>query len=215
MRVAVTTLPSLMLTVAMLLAGGAANADNLKGTYSFVGNDNCFLTSNPLIPPPPALRIDSNNGTFTAILMQGGAQGFATFDGKGTGSISESGSWLSFRTDQGLVPDGDLGFASLTSARQFNMGPFQFTVAFMYTVNGDGFTLTETSRTGNFQTAVVPAGLRSATGMPTVNGTISANKKNPILQTFTGTPAQEFWAFSDGTNAYVACLRSRIYTKVK
>jgi hypothetical protein len=46
---------SLMLTAAaMLLAGGTANAHSLKGTWSFVGNDNCFLTGNPLIPPARA-----------------------------------------------------------------------------------------------------------------------------------------------------------------
>jgi len=200
---------TLFLTAALLAVVPAyAQGISLKGTYSFVGNDNCYL-GGPFSPPPGI-------STDAAIVLHGGVQGFATCNGNGTGSISETGAWLAMRMAQFLVPDGDVGVAPVTGLSQFEAVPFQFTITFMYTVNGDEFTLTESSDTGSFQSGgLLPASVRSITGAPTVNGTISAKTKDPILQTFTGTPAQEFWAFTDGTNAYAACLRSRTYTKVK
>jgi hypothetical protein len=90
---------SLMLTAAaMLLAGGAANANNLKGTWSFVGNDNCAISNFPFI----------NNDTGgsarnTYYLMNGGVQGFAVFNGDGTGTITISGSWVQARYYQNNI----------------------------------------------------------------------------------------------------------------
>ncbi len=189
-----------------LLAATSAYANNLKGTWSFVGNDNCFL-SNPAAPGIIAVAE-------APVVLLGGVQGFATFNGNGTGSISETGAWFGMRSQHYIVPDGDVGVAPVTNISQYTMVPFQFTITFMYTVNGDEFTLTESSDAGTFQSiGLMPAGVSSITGAPTVNGTISQNSP-PVLQTFTGTPAQEFWAFTDGTNAYAACLRSRTYTKV-
>jgi hypothetical protein len=199
----------LMLTAAaLLLAGGVANADNLKGTYSFVGHDDCWLTNNPLIPPPPWLQLNENGGLFSMVMIQGGAQGFATFNGDGTGSMNEGGSWLTYNDNlNGWVPN----------LRFFSVAPIQFTIAFTYAVNGDEFTLTEASRTGLAQSEALP-GVSVATGMPTVNGTISTNGK-PILQTFTGTAAQETWrspaCIGYPPVGYAVCLRSRTYTKVK
>jgi hypothetical protein len=79
---------SLMLTAAaILLAGGFANADVLKGTYSFVGSDSCLLLGDP-----PGVASPANGGDYYT--LNGMAQGFAIFNGDGMGTITAQNNWF-------------------------------------------------------------------------------------------------------------------------
>ena len=194
---------SLMLTAAaMLLAGGAANADKLKGTWSFVGNDNCVMGG-------PFPNNDSGSpAQSTNFVVNGGVQGFAIFNGDGTGTITIGGSWVQARYIANIIP----GIGGYTAVDHFSAYTYSATIAFTYTVTGDEFTLTETSNTGTLS----GLGAFTVTGVPTFNGTISENRP-PVLQTATGTPAQETWTFGPiGLGPLAAlCVRTRTLTKVK
>jgi hypothetical protein len=103
----------------------------------------------------------------------------------------------------------------------FSVWTYSSNIMFTYIVMGDEFTLTETSNTGKFTDGPVGPltganGSFTITGAPTVNGTISQNNP-PILQTATGTPAQEFWNYGPTVQSapfVVICVRTRTFTKV-
>jgi hypothetical protein len=196
---------SLMLTaaVAMILAGRAANAANLTGTYSFVGNDNCVLSQSPFSSEDAVFG--GQYGTPLTWTINGSAQGFAVFNGN-TGTMTVNNIWVAIQYLGNSIPG-----AGLTVVSPFFISTYDATIAFTYTVTGDEFTITETSDNG-------PAFLFGAktndgltvTGAPPVNGTISKNSP-PVLQTATGTPAQEVWSF-DSATFYAMCLRTRTFT---
>ncbi len=70
---------ALAASVAMLVCQ-PCYAANLKGTYSFVGHDSCTLTG---------AGVGSGVGT-----INGTAQGFAIFNGDGTGTITVKYDWV-------------------------------------------------------------------------------------------------------------------------
>jgi hypothetical protein len=198
--------PSLMLTAtAMLLAGGTANAHNLIGTYSFVGSDNCVIGG-------PFPNNDSGNpAQGTNYVANGGVQGFAVFNGDGTGTITLGAVGIWARDVQNVIP----GIGGYTSIDHYEAYTFSNTIAFTYVVTGDEFTLTETSDTGAFTSNQVKSGRFVITGAPTVDGTISQNKP-PVLRTMMGRPSPETWDWGPiGIGPLAAlCVRTRTLTKV-
>jgi hypothetical protein len=193
---------SLMLTAAaMLLVGGTANAQNLKGTWSFVGNDNCVIGG-------PFSNNDSGDPAQAAnYVANGGVQGFAVFKGDGTGTITLGavGIWARYVNNTGVA-----------SVDHFEAYTISNTIMFTYVVTGDEFTLSETSDTGQFTSNQFGRPFLKITGAPTVNGTMSQHSP-PVLQTMTGTPASELWDWGPiGIGPLAAmCVRTRTYTKVK
>jgi hypothetical protein len=130
----------ILTAAALLLAGGAANADNLGGTYLFVGSDNCTM-GGPFTSDNDSLVTPS--GTYFTV--NGGVQGFAVFSGDRTGTITTGGSWVWARYQANIVP----GIGHFTSVDHFSVYTFAGTIAFTYVVTGDEFTITETSDTNS------------------------------------------------------------------
>jgi hypothetical protein len=177
---------TLLFLTAALLAATSAYAANLKGTYSFVGHDSCTLTG---------AGVGAGGGT-----INGTAQGFAIFNGDGTGTITVKSDWVVATSN---APPAISTFAPDN-------------IAFTYTVTGDEFTITETSESGPATNLFGVNAQLTITSPPPVNGTISQNNP-PVLLTATGTPATEAWIFDICANCVsniVTCLRTRTLTKV-
>jgi hypothetical protein len=136
--------------------------------------------------------------------INGSAQGFAVFNGNGTGTMTVNNTWVVIQYS-GIVLPG----AGVTAVNPFFISTYEGTIAFTYTVTGDEFTITERSDSGPANTV---GDTLVVTGVPIVNGTISKNSP-PVLQTATGTPAQETWSF-DSATFYVMCTRTRTLTRV-
>jgi hypothetical protein len=94
----------MLFAAALLLAGGAANADSLKGTYSSVGNDSCLLSNSPF--SPGNIIYGGEGGTPPAGTLNGSAQGFAMFNGNGGGTITVNSSWVQIGYQGNTLPGG-------------------------------------------------------------------------------------------------------------
>jgi hypothetical protein len=180
----------IILTAALLVAfaasAGDANANNLKGTWSFVGHDTCTLTGSGV-----GVGVGTINGV---------AQGFATFNGDGTGVITVRNDWVLVTT------------ASGTLISSFAPG----NIAFTYTVTGDEFTLAETSESGPATNLFGVNAQLTITNPPPVNGTISNNSPPVLLTaTGTPTnESWIFDICANCVSNIVTCLRTRTLTKV-
>jgi hypothetical protein len=183
---------TLFFLTAALLAATSAHAASLKGTYSFVGTDTCLLTDSS-----GAQILGTINGT---------AQGFAVFNGDGTGTINVKNDWL--YTAITTYPSSFYG--NIT-----DLAPVMTThtadIPITYTVTGDEFTITQGSDIGQWQNALL-----TIINAPPVSGTIS-NNSPPVLLTATATQATEQWIWDICANCvwrWVTCLRTRTLTKV-
>jgi hypothetical protein len=197
---------SLILTATtMILAGGAASAVNLTGTYSLVGNDSCAMSFSQFSGNPPEL-FGGQYGTPPIRTINGAVQGFGVLNSDGTGTMMVNNSWVVVPYSGNTVPG-----SRVTIVNPFLKSTYDATIAFTYTVTGDDFTITETSETGFAR--LFTRDTLTVTGAPTINGTISKNTP-PVLQTATGTPAQEVWSF-DWAIFYAMWLRTRTFTQLR
>ncbi len=185
--------------VAIALGGIAQAAEVLNGTYAFVGQNHCILTS-------PSGVFSANQSIGFGLAMNAGVQGFITYNkasGTGTGSLIGTLAHLEFDSSGLLDPVNGLA-----------VGTTQENWSLTFTVSGDEFTATDGTINGTFTSGPQKGVTYTITGVPPFNGIISENEPH-VLQTANSQPTVAVWKLSNGAVRNVLCSRTRTLTKVK